>query len=247
MQISATQIEMFCRCPQQYYRRYICKEIIPPGIAMVQGSAVHKAASVNFQQKIGSKQDLPVDDLVDCAVTEFDDQVKKYDIKTSGEDKDVVVTWTRAHAHMQAPNYMPAAVETKLTMPVPEVDGCSLIAILDLISDDGAIIDFKNKTRRLDDDAAARSTQLAVYDYAFRKHFGRRPKKLALDVLAGHKNVTRQFLAVDSSDDRIERMFIRRAQALLRAIQTGTFPPCDPTSWMCNPKWCGYYDSCPYV
>jgi hypothetical protein len=57
---------MFLRCPHQFERRYLRGEIIPPGIAARRGSATHKAAQINHEQKLHSQADLPAGDLQDA-------------------------------------------------------------------------------------------------------------------------------------------------------------------------------------
>ena len=39
--LSPSQMGMYCRCGEQYRRRYIEKEIIPPGFALIKGGSVH--------------------------------------------------------------------------------------------------------------------------------------------------------------------------------------------------------------
>jgi hypothetical protein len=48
---------MFQRCGEQYRRRYLENEIIPPGISARIGSGVHKAAEINFRAKIQTGED----------------------------------------------------------------------------------------------------------------------------------------------------------------------------------------------
>ena len=65
--ITQSMLGMFLRCPHQFERRYLRGEIIPPGIAARRGSATHKAAQINHEQKLHSQEDLPVGDLQDAA------------------------------------------------------------------------------------------------------------------------------------------------------------------------------------
>ena len=58
---------MFLRCPHQFERHYLRGEIIPPGIAACGGSAAHKAAQINHEQKLHSQEVLPLSDLQDAA------------------------------------------------------------------------------------------------------------------------------------------------------------------------------------
>src|SRR5580700_2286114 len=70
--LSPTQLEMFSRCGEQYRRRYIEHEIIPPGIAMAKGKGFHAGAEHNMRQKLETGVDLSVAEIVDVAVTSFE-------------------------------------------------------------------------------------------------------------------------------------------------------------------------------
>src|SRR4030042_1399245 len=65
--ITQSMLGMFLRCAHQFERRYLRGEIIPPGIAARRGSATHKAAQLNHEQKLHTKEDLPLDHLQDAA------------------------------------------------------------------------------------------------------------------------------------------------------------------------------------
>ena len=69
--LSASQLSRFTRCAEMWRRQYIEGDIVPVGAAAHIGQAVHKAAEINFRQKIQSRTDLPADVLQDAAVQEF--------------------------------------------------------------------------------------------------------------------------------------------------------------------------------
>jgi hypothetical protein len=119
---SNTQIEMLCRCGESYRRRYIEGEIIPPGIAALKGTGLHRAAETNMRQKIDSHVDLPAREIVDAAVSAFETQVHGGLSLTDeemgrgasivvGEAKDDVAELADVHARQQAPDYQPILVE----------------------------------------------------------------------------------------------------------------------------------------
>ena len=65
--LTPSMLSMFLRCPHQFERRYLKGEIIPPGIAARRGSATHKAAQLNHEQKLHTQTDLSLKDLQDAA------------------------------------------------------------------------------------------------------------------------------------------------------------------------------------
>jgi hypothetical protein len=65
--IHQSTLNMAFRCGEQFRRRYLLGEIIPPSIAATRGTALHKANEVNLRQKVATQVDLPVADLKDAA------------------------------------------------------------------------------------------------------------------------------------------------------------------------------------
>lgn len=70
--LSASQLGMFQRCGEQWKRRYLEGEVIPPGIAARIGTGVHKAAEANFRFKMETGQDWPLDAVQDAAAEAYD-------------------------------------------------------------------------------------------------------------------------------------------------------------------------------
>ena len=54
-------------CPEQFRRRYVEGEIIPPGLAAHIGTGVHRAAEVNHRAKLATGRDEPLGVLQDAA------------------------------------------------------------------------------------------------------------------------------------------------------------------------------------
>ena len=74
--ISPSSANMAWRCGEQYRRRYIQGEIIPPAIALGRGRGVHSANRRNLEQKINTFEDMPENDLCDIARDEYIESFK---------------------------------------------------------------------------------------------------------------------------------------------------------------------------
>ena len=70
--LSPSSLEMYAKCGEQFRRRYIEGDKIPPGVSMLRGTGVHAGVEANMRQKIDTYRDLPVSDVVDAAVAKFD-------------------------------------------------------------------------------------------------------------------------------------------------------------------------------
>jgi hypothetical protein len=64
--LSASSLGMFSRCPDQFRRRYLLRELEPASARLLWGSADDAAATHNYQQKITTHEDIPVDEVQDA-------------------------------------------------------------------------------------------------------------------------------------------------------------------------------------
>src|SRR4030043_490364 len=120
--ITQSMLGMFLRCAHQFERRYLRGEIIPPGIAARRGSATHKAAQINHEQKRRTQKDLPVGDLQDAARDHYlkiikeegvfipKDQVPEKDLLLA-KGLDATLRPTQPHRLSLAPAIHPTLVE----------------------------------------------------------------------------------------------------------------------------------------
>lgn len=254
--ISATQLEMFWRCPEQYRRRYIEGEVILPGIALLIGKAVHAGAETNFRQKIETHADLSQAEIVEAAAVSFDaekaggysltdDEASRGPGAVLGEAKDKAVQLAEAHAKQQAPDYQPVAVEHRTRIVFPNATH-DLLAITDLRDDQRRVVDLKTAARKMPPASADTSTQLTIYAAAHQIDTGEPASEVRLDVLTKTKTPARQVISSTRGEPDF-RALVHRVNVTLDAINAGSFPPASPGAWICSPKWCGYFFSCPYV
>ncbi len=254
---SASQLESYCRCPEAYRRRYLDKDIIPPGIAMLKGTGLHGGAERNFRQKIETREDLPVSEIVEAAVAKFegeltkgvtltDDEESAGPQKTIGSAKDDLVAIAQLHAEKQAPEYQPIMVEKLVRIELAS-SPCDLLGIIDLADERGIVVDLKTAGRRKSQGDADDSVQLTIYASAYHAVMSRPPAEVRLDSLIKTKTkADRQVL----SSHRGEADFIalaNRINAVNKGIDAGSFPPATPGAWWCGPRFCGYWQTCAYV
>jgi hypothetical protein len=254
--ISNTQLEMYARCPAQYEFRYVNGLVIPPGIALLQGTGLHRGAETNFRQKIESHKDLPAKDIIDASVAAFDaEQVGGYvltDEEASvgpaivlGEARDKLAQIAAVHAKEQAPDYQPVAVEHRQLIVFPSASH-DLLTVTDLRDDKNRVTDFKTAARKKPIDSIHSDLQLTIYAAAYKIETGDLPNEVRQDVVTKTKEPQRQLLVSHRTTADFQAL-LNRVNAILSAINLGSFPPCSPGSWNCSPRWCGFFTQCPYV
>lgn len=259
--ISPSQLDMFTRCGEQYRRRYMEGEIIPPGVALLKGTALHVGgAELNFKQKIKTRKDLPASQLVEASAAAFDNRIKVDGLllsedeksvgkkKTVGAAKDSLALMVELFAEDVAPQYQPAEVEIKqrIVMPGPR----DLLGRVDLITEDELIQDSKTSGAMKAQSVWDKDVKLSFYALTYQALKGKPPKGIAIDQLV-HRNGSstparhKQVLTTRSRDDL--QVVVNRFNAMCEALDKGIFMPCDAGSWACSSKYCGYWKTCPYV
>lgn len=270
--ISPSQLNTFENCGEAYRRRYIEKEIIPPGVAALRGGGVHKGAEMNFKQKIESRVDLPKKDIVDRAVAEFDGRMKAdglfLDAEAAARGKDIVVgeerdTTARLAGLFRdtvAPIYQPTTVETTIKIELPNSPR-DLLGILDLtgiikapeavmeVIDPAApegIVDYKTGKKTKSQAEFDSSAQITIYDLSYRAKHGKPPAFLRVEQLIDTK-VPKRVLTETTRTIADIKPAVARVNAMISGLEKGVFMPANAGAWNCSPRWCGYYTTCAFV
>lgn len=253
--LSPSQLEMICRCGESYRRRYIEKEICPPGIDQARGTAVHEVASVNFRQKITSGRDLRADDARMVAAESFDAQIAggvsvgpdvgNVDVAI-GATRDLVVDMAYVHITQQAPDYeRPVLVEAEFRIELP--GPYDALGIIDLADDQKRVTDFKTSKRSKSQADADSSVQLTMYSCGHQQLTGEPAAECRLDtVVATKTKIGRQVVTTERGPADYSAL-AARMNVVASAIAAGTFLPVDTGSWVCHPRYCGYWHDCVFV
>ena len=253
--LSASQLGTFQRCGEQWRRRYIEREMIPPGIAARIGTGVHKAAEANFLFKMETGQDWPLDAVQDAAADAYSralqdgvffspDELPGAKIAMA-EGKDKVVSLATLFRKQLAPSVQPWLVERKIILNIPGIP-LPLVTILDLYTVQRELRDLKTSGKKWSEDRAHTSPQPTLYREAIREITGEYPQALMFDVLVSTKIPYLQSLQTMRTEDDLQ-IIVRQFGIMLDSIYAGIFPPAQPDHWCCSMKWCGYYFTCPHI
>lgn len=251
--IHQSTLNMAFRCGEQFRRRYIEDEIIPPGIAAGRGTGVHKANEVNLKQKITSKVDLPVSDLKDAArdgyIHSFRNGVYLAKEDKSSKDKllndglNDTIRLTELYRKEVAPDIQPLEVERPFEIDV----GLPLLLAgrIDM-EEDFKVDDLKTAGMSWPEGRIDKEIQPIFYSYAHEKETGIRPEFIYHILVALKTKTKRQVQKITATDNHYRALFAK-LKMFCQMLDTGTFLPANPSSWWCTEKWCGYYSTCPYV
>ena len=253
--LSATQLNMYLRCPHQWYLRYIKGLKIPPAGNMVQGRVYHEATADNFKQKIKSKEDIPFNELVDRYSEHWKKDVVVSEIDWEGAKPSTVreegIALLKCYHKEVAPKIFPKLVEEqKVKFVIPGT--LEVVGITDLVDIRDKIIDHKLSVREKSQSDADRDLQASVYlwlrpeckAFVFHQIIKKRPTKSMLVKEPGTASIIpyKNLVTTKRSPQQTER-FVKMMSDTYTLMQAGVFPPrCD--SFWCSEKWCGYWGIC---
>lgn len=271
--LSHSQIEMYLRCPKQYYHRYIRDIARPPGISLVLGTGTHKALETTHHHIVDYSTPAPIEMVLSTFSDSFDQNAKEVpetewredEGNTKGSVKDAGLKLVSLYNRDFAPKVKPQVkddirgIERKITS---NIAGVPMVGYIDLIdTNDDAIMsheeqallrsDFKSvpealRTSVVDFKTKAKSVSQAEIDGSFQLTF--------YSYATGIGSVRYDQL-LRQKKPKIKRMYSTRKSDdfrwvceiisnVARAISSGIFPPCAPDNWACTPKWCGFWRQC---
>jgi hypothetical protein len=254
--LSQSMINSWMMCPERFRRRYCEDEIIPPGIAARIGTGFHKGAELNHKAKLVTGKDEPLDVIQDAARDGYVQAVQE-GVFFSPEEApsaqlqltqgvDTVVSLAECYYQELAPQIYPAKVEAVLYMDIPTVD-LPLRGTIDVLTTDHWLPDLKTASRKWSQSKADTSVQATLYRELVRTETGTPPKKISFEVFVKNsKGPEHQSVETMREDDDFLALS-QRIAVMMSMIQAGAFPPAAADAWMCQPKWCGYFWTCPYI
>lgn len=257
--LSASSMNLAATCGEAWYRRYILKDKTEATPSLARGLAFHSMAKKNNTQKIESRIDLPEGDLKDYVAdrieAEFTGPITlepgEEKNKTKGKIKDLLVATVPVY-RANAEHIQPRTVETveRVIMPESKRD---LLLVMDLDTETDEVIDYKTSGKKKSQNDADTDNGLTAYSMAFFLKHKRLPKKISFHNFVGRitpkkQEIKTEFNKIDTVRDHKDfEIFLKRMEMTGKMIDAGVFMPAPAGSWKCNPRFCGYWHSCPYI
>lgn len=251
--IHQSSLSMALRCGEQFRRRYMLGEIIPPSIAAARGTSLHYANEVNLRQKVKTKKDLPLSDLKDAARDKFirtlekgvflpkNQQGEKTNLLNEGLNQSIQLT--SLYRREVAPEINPIEVERSFLIDI----GLDLPIAGRIDHEQTAKVDdLKTTTRSWSPARIYKEIQPVFYSIAHQYEFGERPL-FRYHIMVALKRQPKHQLQSRTCTDNDYHALVSRIESFLKMLQAGIFLPAEIGAWVCDPKWCGYFTTCRYV
>lgn len=251
--LSVSQLNMLMKCARQYQFRYEEGIKTPPGVALVLGKGTHAPIEADLKAKMATGELLPLEQVTQLAaesvhrewaldppaLSEEERQIGQS--RVMGDTVDSAVALAALYHKVVAPAVQPTGVETGFVL---ELEGFpfDVLGYKD-VEEAGRIRDTKTKSKAPPADAADTSLQLTLY------HLESAARGLDVEVQLDHLVATKtpKYVPQRSRRTRLDHeRLLRRMEIAAQQIESGIFPPTDPTSWACSPKWCGYWNRCEF-
>jgi len=245
--LSVSQVNAYLACPLKYRFQYV-DQIPKPwrAAALAFGSSIHAAVEWYWRERqLGSVPD--VTDVLKIFDADWYAQNLEPLVFSERESKDGLLAkghemlqlYAAEHADRSVPVAVEHAFEVDLHDPeTGEVFDVRFRGFIDLIEQDGTVVDLKTAGRSLESGGLERHLQLSAYALAGLILTGSIPK-LRLDML--FKTLRPRFERLETSRTVSELAWVARLiQEVALAIQTEHFFP-NP-SWRCSE--CEYFAHC---
>ena len=253
--ISPSQFDMFRRCPRQYMYRYINDLVRPPAVAMIRGTAVHHGAEVTHRHTIEKGKPLALKDAEQEVADVYDrksEDIEDWEGEDPGKEKDATVRNFRIYYMQAVPKIKPVKVESTFAKFIGTVPVRGVIDLVDSIETDTPTVDddpdnlpmvevvsdLKVTGRKWPEQKVRHAPQLTFYSIV------EDTERVRVDFLLDQKSGTRYepISSYRTINDR--QILVEDLEETVFLIKQGHFPRCDPTSWVCTPRFCGYYERC---
>lgn len=258
--LSASSIGMLLNCPKQFEFRYVKGLVIPPGAALVTGSAMHKTLEAYYKDAMNGGARLTGKQAAELAVSSLDDLLGSQENTVTKDEREDAIDSLTGLAELYVDNIakdiVPLAVEEEVHWTTP--GGVPMLAYVDLrrLKDDDevGICDYKITTKKWTKSKLENSLQFNLY--SMMTEIG------DIEIHNMIKGTHRAKFAVKEAEEGVKdygagmrvlhhvfdggqnKHMIDLIESAARLITSGVFMPCALDSWCCSPEWCGYWNLC---
>lgn len=245
--LSASQLTLYLQCSLKYRFHYVDQieaKFKSSGLAF--GGTIHSTLEWLHRQRIEGNP-IAIEDLLrifhsdwfaqNMAAIRFSNHDDRESLLRTGEG--LLALYLR-----ELPQTLPKFVEYPFEIPLVhpkthEVLDLEVKGVIDLIEEDGMIVDHKTSSKTMDAASINRSLQFTIYSYTYRYLFNQPETGIRIDNLIKTKQPKIERVKTIRSVSDYIRLF-HLAEAVLHGIENAVFIP-NP-GWMCAD--CEYQEHC---
>jgi RecB family exonuclease len=228
---SASRIGTYQTCPRLYYYQYVDRQEQPKHILTLMGSALHKAIEAFYKQ---GAQPLPV------FSKEFYGSLRQLDAATGLRGKESpgeVFMIGKSILEKIDWSFKPLEIELGFNLPFPnkEHQVCDIRGFIDMIAEDGTLVDHKSGKTKPTKKKLSDNVQFLIYMWAYRQLYGQFPSKMYWHHLRTGELVE---VTIDKYEERLVTL-----TALIETIKSDTVFEKVEQNGFCR-NVCNFYEKC---
>lgn len=264
--LSNSSVELYLKCPQKWYNRYVLKLYEPSPGHLILGRAVHVAEAQSYQDQVTSGEPHELEQVMDDYSTTLDSEIAgaKEEIDwgdmTPGEQKDRGARMLSEYHSTIPAKIKPKKAETEFNIRLRPEYKWTIKGYVDVIGDwdDGFMPvadvahDLKTVKRAIAADDLENMVQGTLYTYSqLLQQPERESMPFFVHELKALKTVQSARVLFSSRTRQQGERYMERVAQVAREIdwrmETGNWQGAPPGAWWCRPKMCGYYATCPFA
>lgn len=238
---SISEIKSALQCGAQHHFRYTLRIRKPSPAAVAKGIAYDRALQVLYEARMAGEEPA-LEDAFDAVDAYWSDPGE---IDWQDEDPEAARNEVREAVQLYYaevwPSIRPVAVQDRFEIEFEDTDW-TFLGFMDLVTEDGVVVDNKLLGRTPAQDDVDRDLQLTAYALGYQQKYGRLPESLRLDCVIKTKTPKVVQLETKRTEDDLQRFLAVLGQAV-RMIDSGIVVP-RPGGWYCSPTACQYWREC---
>ncbi len=246
--LSPSQTNKFLDCPAKWYFKYMLGLPDPLNSNLAVGIAVDNTLSHYFRIKAADGVEMPEADVLDVLDPAWADQ-EAVMVLREGEDPEqlhaLCQRLVRSYLSELAPKVTPGVIEGEPAVQVRvegTIAGVKVQGIIDLIKDDGTIVDLKTTKRKLGAVPADHMLQMTTYDLLCPHSRGR--AELHYMVKNRSEKSVPKIVPFTREIGPEEVLFAESIYpAVQESMRDGIYLP-SRTSRFCSRKYCPFWKTC---
>ena len=223
--LSYSQINLYNNCGVAYRKKYIEKVIGKPNIYLLRGKAVHNV--INNPNDLDQYEKVWTDDIYPVVTKEADQIKLKKDLKAF---LPVVSQWSKD-------TLINPLFELEIKM---YINGEEILGYIDCI-DNNIIYEFKTTDRFTPKKGCP--LQGRIYGLLYGNKFSMLPIIKYVTFINSSSGIN---IIIEKFITTKKMLFIttKEIKDVINNIRNKVFLPAEIDSWMCNSKWCQFYNEC---
>jgi len=241
--LSSSRVTTFLICPYRYYCQYCLELWKPANIALAIGTVFHDTTKHNYLQKCDTYRDLPLDDVLAIFSAGFDEhEIELRQGEDRGIEKDSGIMLLAEYQSVIAYKIQPVEVEQMFTMTFSNKPW-PFTGRVDLVSDDGIVIENKTTARGLNRPRDTHLLQTYGYTSAMRRKLQSPDMEARIDYGVRGKVPRILSFPVEVTEAE-ERYFLTLLSGVAKGIEAEIWYANRVNNNLCSQRYCRYWQEC---